>query len=644
MAFGLLDITSSFRPEDDEQISSVEATQRRRLITGNVLAIAITAVVSTIELFVEGVWDGVIHFAFGLLAIAAFAVSLRLAKRHFHVNRHAQIWIAAASASLWADLVVSGGIAHHTSYLLLLLPVGSGLLLGVRDIILAGVANVLAIIVMLQFGPQGDIDPAELISRAMMLAIVSASLTFTTAAMVAHHYRIDAALRRLLQRTTEAARIDGLTGLSNRLAANEKLQSLNSDRDTCDVFLLDLDKFKDINDAYGHSTGDALLIEASKRLRKLVGDDHMIARLGGDEFLVLAGNQRPSLSGDMIVAAFSDAFEIGELKLNVSCSVGRARFPEDALMAEDLLTRADLALYAAKRLGRNRNCEYRQAMEDQHRKRLRVRERLHLALRNGDVHPHYQPKIDVRTRKPIALEALARWHDEELGDVPASDFISIAEECGLIDELGEQILRKACRDAASWQTIEGEAPISVAVNVSPIQLGRSDYVDNVRLALEAAKLPPQRLELEITESVLIADPDKTASTLRHLNAMGVSITMDDFGRGYSSLSYLQALPIETLKIDRFFVENLFDDSNALIVNASLQLARALGIQVVAEGVETEDQHNMLKAMGCRFAQGLHYAPVIAARDVAAFLASSQTDNTELKVKADAPDDEALKRA
>ncbi|MEO0881538.1 MAG: bifunctional diguanylate cyclase/phosphodiesterase [Pseudomonadota bacterium] len=619
MAFWIQRLASSFRTEDDEYISSRTETQRRRLITGNVLAIAITGTVSTIELFVEGMWGGVIHFALGVVAVLTFAYSLRLAKRGVCINRHTQIWMAVASAALWADLVVSGGLPHHTSPLLLLLPVGAGLLLGVRDIILAGVANVLAIICLLWFGPQVGIHPAELISRAMMLAIVSASLTFTTAAMVGHHYRIDLALRRLLRRTEEAARIDGLTGLHNRLAANEKLKNLNIDSDVCDVFLLDLDKFKDINDVYGHSIGDALLREIAKRLRGIVGEAHMIARLGGDEFLILAGHNRPSLTGDVFVGLFATAFELGELNLNISCSVGRARFPEDAQSAEDLLTRADLALYAAKKLGRNRSCDYKRAMGDQLRRRLLVQQRLRLALQNGDVIPHYQPKLDLQTGQVVALEALARWQDDQLGPVAASEFIMVAEECGLIDELGEQMLRKACRDAAQWPDMPGSRPLRVAVNVSPIQLGRSDYVDNVRMALEAANLPPSRLELEITESVLISDPDKTAGTLAHLSDMGVSITMDDFGRGYSSLSYLQSLPVETLKIDCHFIQNLHDDSNALIVNASLQLARALGKVVVAEGVETDEQHKALKSMGCRFAQGLYYAAIFNQDDLMTFL-------------------------
>ncbi|MEM6899406.1 MAG: EAL domain-containing protein [Pseudomonadota bacterium] len=643
MAFGLLELASSFRPEDDERISSLSETQRRRLITGNVLAITITAIVSTIELIVEPNWNGIVHFNFGIVAIIAFAISFRAAKRGTQINLHAQVWMALASVGLWGDLMISGGISHHTSYLLLLLPVGAGLLLGVRDIILAGVANVLAIITLLWIGLHGSVGTAELISRAMMLAIVSTSLSFTTAAMVTHHHRIDTALRRLLRRTTEAARIDGLTGLKNRLAANEKLDSLKTDEDICDVFLIDLDKFKDINDAYGHSIGDALLIEVSKRLRNRVGTEHMIARLGGDEFLVLAGSGRPRISGDMITSIFEEAFELGELKLTTSCSVGRARFPEDAKSAEDLLTRADLALYAAKRLGRNRNCEFQIAMEDRHRKRLMVRERLHLALQNGDVRPHYQPKVDLKTGKTVALEALARWHDEELGDVPAGEFISVAEECGLIDELGEQILRQACRDAAAWQQIEGANPVSVAVNVSSIQLSRSDYTDNVRMALDAAKLSPEMLELEITESVLIAEPEKTARTLAHLSAMDVSIAMDDFGRGYSSLSYLQALPIETLKIDHFFIENLFDQSNAIIVNAALQLARALGITVVAEGVESAEQHDMLKALGCRFAQGLYYAPAIEPDRVAKHLIQDAR-SAEITDRASATNDRALKSA
>ncbi|MEL7454597.1 MAG: diguanylate cyclase, partial [Pseudomonadota bacterium] len=430
-------------------------THRRRFILANVLSLVITLVVSTMELALSGGMHGVVHFGFGLLISIYYVLSLRAALRKANVDMLARIWMSVGALALWGDIAISGGLDGHTSLLILLLPVGAGLLLGIRDILIVGIANILAIFALLYLEtvgmagwPQAAAETAELASRAILAATVSAALTATTITMVAHHQRIDRALRGALERTSRSAGIDGLSLLANRRAATEALERLDPDRDCGTVLLLDLDKFKAINDIYGHATGDAVLIEFSRRLKALTQPTDMVARLGGDEFMILvngaaaADHQTPALA-DRIITAMATPFQIGELELQISCSIGSARFPFDAMAADDLLARADLALYAAKATGRNGWRSFDPEMEHAKRTRYAVQTKLRSALASGDIHAHYQPQIDLRTGQVVGMEALARWTDPEFGVISPSEFIPIAEDFGLVLQLGEAILRRA---------------------------------------------------------------------------------------------------------------------------------------------------------------------------------------------------------
>jgi diguanylate cyclase (GGDEF)-like protein len=405
------------------------------------------------------------------------------------------------------------------------------------------------------------------------------------------------------QRLRQLAHTDSLTGLANRFVLRNALgERLQAGRPVA-LLLIDLDHFKAVNDNHGHSVGDDLLCQVARRLEQCVRSNDRVARLGGDEFAILvhepdgtASVQRLALR---VIQSLSEPVETGSLRLRVGASVGLAQTGEEPLDVEAIMVQADLALYAAKASGRGRHATYSPALGERSRRRHSIEAELRLALQEQRLTLHWQAKVDVQTWEVVGAEALARWNHPRLGRIGPTEFVSVAEECGLIDELGRWALSQACRDAARQL-----APLVISVNVSPLQLADAGFVPFVHKTLLESGLPARQLELEITESVFIDDPDAALQRLHELRALGVRVALDDFGTGFSSLSYLRRFPFDTLKIDRAFVSEVMERSDArAIVQMIVHLATTLGMRTVCEGVETQEQLRLVAEAGCNEVQG-----------------------------------------
>ncbi len=402
------------------------------------------------------------------------------------------------------------------------------------------------------------------------------------------------------------ARHDALTNLPNRTLFREQLERalhLVKRTDQLAVLCLDLDHFKKINDSLGHPIGDALLKQVAARLRKCTGQGDTVARLGGDEFAIVQfcdgcePSAVPALASQ-IVEVVAAPYEIEGHQLVIGVSIGISLAPEDGDNPDQLLKNADLALYRAKADGRSTYRFFEAGMDARAQARRVLELDLRLALQRDEFEVHYQPIRDIATGGIVVCEALVRWRHPERGLIAPNQFIPIAEETGLIVKLGDWVLRTACRDAARW------ANACVAVNLSPVQFRNPDMVATVKAALQQSGLPADRLELEITESVLLQNSDTTRAMLHELRQLGVKISLDDFGTGYSSLSYLRSFPFDKIKIDRSFISELATGGDSLaIVRAVTGLGKSLGIITTAEGVETEAQLDMLTREGCTQAQG-----------------------------------------
>lgn len=412
---------------------------------------------------------------------------------------------------------------------------------------------------------------------------------------------------------------DALTDLANRVLFREQMERAlaHSHRHETGiaVLCLDLDRFKDVNDSLGHETGDALLKVVARRLRDCVLDGDVVARLGGDEFAVLQMSVREphdcAVLAMRIVESLGAPYDIDGQEIVIGTSVGIALASEGSPSPDQLLKHADLALYRAKSVGRGTFRFFEPEMDAQLQARRVLEVDLRKALANEEFELFYQPQVDIRKMEITGYEALLRWRHPERGIVSPGEFIPVAEDIGLISPLGEWVVREACREAAKWP-----APMTVAVNLSPVQFRNKHLVQSVKEALRASGLCPSRLELEITESVLLQDNDTTVATLHQLRKLGVRIAMDDFGTGYSSLSYLRSFPFDKIKIDQSFVQGLSSRADCLaIVQSIAGLGASLGMSTVAEGVETEDQLVQLRAAGCSEVQGYYFGRPKPAREL-----------------------------
>jgi diguanylate cyclase len=508
------------------------------------------------------------------------------------------LWLVGAallSLSAWQP-PQRAGAAQLVSGAMLIMPLGFGL----------------AALALLTSGAIRPLPPAAV---ALAAAAVAASMLRTA---------LSFRELRALAETRRQATTDELTDLPNRRAFDRALTTAierAAERgDTLAVMVIDLDHFKDLNDTLGHHAGDRVLEQVGPRLRSALRNQDLLARLGGDEFAVLLpGAQAAEAAGPCIAAALEQRFLVDGIELHVAGSVGVALYPEHGSDAETLMQRADVAMYVAK--------ERRTGIETYARERDRhTRERLELiADLRADVHArdlvlHYQPKINLRSGEISGAEALLRWPHPDRGMIPPNEFIPLAEQTGVMRPLTEFVLDQAVRQAAAWRT-EG-LELDIAINVSATSLLDGGWTDAVTATLARHDLPANRLILEITEDVIMADPQRSLAAIQALAHAGVRVSVDDFGTGYSSLAYLKRLPVAELKVDRTFVRDLATDpADAAIVQAIVELGQRLGIAVVAEGVERLDVLQRLSAYGTDAAQGFHFSPPLPPDDFTAWLAA-----------------------
>jgi len=419
---------------------------------------------------------------------------------------------------------------------------------------------------------------------------------------------------------TRLATHDVLTGLPNRNLLNDRIDHAilhaKRNKEYAGVMVVDLDKFKFINDNMGHDAGDELLKEVASRMKSILRASDTVARLGGDEFvIVLEGVAHPedcALVGQKLMQVIARPMVLRELTTEIGASVGIAVYPLDGEDATSLMKNADIAMYQVKSEGRGKFQFYEREMGERASKHLSIITGLQEALKNDRFILHYQPIFDLKSRQLVAAEALLRWSDPERGLIPPNEFIPVAEESGLIGAMGAWVIDEACRQNSRWQK-DGMKIVPVSVNLSAYQLRNTEIVEIVRKALIKCALPSLFISIELTESMVVEDPERVIGILKEIQGLGVTIAIDDFGTGYSSLSYLQQFPIDVIKIDRSFVKDIRGDpKDAVIANAIIRLAHGLGYKVLAEGVETEVQSDYLQDQGCDLGQGFFYGrPVLA---------------------------------
>ncbi len=418
------------------------------------------------------------------------------------------------------------------------------------------------------------------------------------------------------------ARTDALTGLANRRQLSERVEAaalaIRHDGDGFALLVFDLDRFRHVNDSLGHEVGDRALCEVAARLRRVMRGDDLIARIGGDQFAVLlphADAPAAEAAAHRVLDAMAEGWQFDGMAFTLTCSVGIALAPGHGRRADELLRHAEGAMRQAKAAGSNGLRFHQQHAEGDLRSQMRLDHAMRQALASQRFRLHYQPQVDLASGEVVGVEALIRWRDPALGDVPPGRFIAVAEDTGFIVAIGDWVLEQAARQAAAWAA-EGRQ-LAVAINVSALQFRQADFVDRVAGVLAQHALPPQRLELELTESILVRDADEALQRLHALAALGVRLSIDDFGTGYSNLAYLKRCPIHRVKIDRSFIHGLPGDaSDAAVVRAIVQMSHALGLNVVAEGVETEPQRRFLQEAGCHEFQGFLFAPALDAMSFA----------------------------
>ena len=428
------------------------------------------------------------------------------------------------------------------------------------------------------------------------------------------------------------ANFDPLTALPNRRVVLERIErQIDIDASRGSAFsclFVDLDKFKEINDLHGHLVGDRLLQIIAQRMREQMDGEQTVARFGGDEFLVLLtqADERVAVqTAERLLRAISEACEVGEHVFHVSASIGMSAYPADGTTAGALVQCADMAMYEAKQQGRDRVVTFRPPMLESLRRRTEIGHRLRDAIRNRRLQLRYQPQLRTSTLELVGMEALVRWRDEKLGWISPAEFIAIAEQRGLIFAIGEQVVDAALQQLVDWRA-KGCVLRPIAINVSAHQLTQQfDFAQMLLTKLASHDLPPDLIEVEVTETALMQDLEHAGGVLRRLSEAGVAIAVDDFGTGYSSLNYLARLHIDHIKIDRTFIRDLFENSDdAIIVTTVVKMAQSLGQKVIAEGVETLEQLEFLRSIGCDICQGYYFAPALEAEEIGAML-EVQTD-------------------
>jgi diguanylate cyclase len=464
---------------------------------------------------------------------------------------------------------------------------------------------------------------AEIMRNVMpFLGIALAAFALLTWLVFRYMRRSEATIAAGEDQLRHLAMHDALSGLPNRTYFGERLADLIEEvrrtGHTAAVLSIDLDRFKEVNDTLGHLIGDALIRAVGQRLARLLRGTDLVARLGGDEFAVITPDVGElgdlQTLADRIINALRAPYAIMGHTLAIGASIGIASITRETGTVADIMRRADVALYRAKNEGRNRACIYDAEMDADLRERKEMERDLKDAIEYNDLTIAYQPLVGPSGDTTVGVEALCRWHHPTRGDIPPAKFIPVAEHSELIIPLGEWVLRQACLEAKAWPTL------TLAVNVSPLQFRRPDFVKMVARILAETGFPPERLELELTESTLVGNVEEAGTAMRELKALGVQFALDDFGTGYSSLLYLRTFPFDKLKIDRSFVRNIESAADsAAIVHAVVSLGRGLGMKVTAEGVETAEQHLFLRAAGVHSLQGFRFGRPGAALEITARL-------------------------
>lgn len=436
------------------------------------------------------------------------------------------------------------------------------------------------------------------------------------------HYR-ENELRSQAVHLERLANFDPLTGLMNRRYFTERLEGFLGHSNRHDtrfaLMFLDLDRFKEVNDSYGHAAGDELLRRVSAQLKKLLRRNDVIGRLGGDEFVILIDNitreDQPAMVANKLLALFSNTWNILGQEVEVGTSIGIALYPEDSQSTHGLLKQADLAMYSAKQLGRGRFQYYSASMGEAVQNRSLIEEELKQGLERGEFELYFQPQVDIHSCQIHGCEALIRWNHPTRGLVLPMEFIPIAEESMLIVALGRWVIEQSLQFQAKMEAA-GLKDFSIAINLSPKQFEALSLYSILSKAIEDNQVNPKQIVLEITEGHLIQSKKKSTQTMRQLKHLGIKIALDDFGTGYSSLAYLKTLPLDYLKIDRLFVKDLVEDKvDQQIITSVVDLAQALKLQIVAEGAETPEQVNKLRELGCGVIQGFYYAKPMSSEDV-----------------------------
>ena len=466
---------------------------------------------------------------------------------------------------------------------------------------------------------------AEIVNSVVpFIAVALAGFTLLAAFVLRYMRRTAIAIAAGETRLRHLALHDPLCGLPNRIFFGERLEAVidevRAGSAPAAVFYIDLDHFKDVNDTLGHPVGDELIRNVTLRLSSTLRGDDLVARLGGDEFAVISsvGDDTGKMMAvaQRIIAAICAPYAINRQNIVIGASIGIAVIDRNSGGAADILRYADMALYRAKNEGRNRACIYDAAMDADLSNRKLLEGDLREAIENNQLRLLYQPIVNKSGEKVVGVEALCRWTHPKRGEIPPTEFIAVAEHSGLIIELGDWVLRRACLDGKAWPGL------TVSVNVSPLQFRRTDFFDTVQRTLAETEFDPARLEIELTESVLLGNADTAEAGMLRLKALGVRLALDDFGTGYSSLLYLRRLPFDKLKIDRSFVLAIEKAADAAaIVHAVVSLGRGLGMKVTAEGVETADQHLFLRAAGVHFMQGYRFGRAVTAAEITARLNS-----------------------
>jgi len=454
-----------------------------------------------------------------------------------------------------------------------------------------------------------------------------------------YHHRLrqrEARLQEAYDDIWHSAYYDQLTGLPNRALLLDRLRRAvvhaHRQGETLAVLLLDIDRFKRINESLGHSLGDQLLLLVAERIAGCIRESDTVARLGGDEFVVLLPDLKhpddAALVANKILETVAAPLELHDQEVFCSCSIGIIMAPLDGNDEETILKHADIAMYKAKDSGGNCFRFYSWYMNQQATERLAMEASMQRGLERGDFFLHFQPQVDLRSGRIVGFEALLRWKTPEIGLISPALFIPLAEETGFILPLGEWVLRTACQQAVTWQR-PGQPPIQVAVNLSIRQFRQKNLVETVTAVLAETGLSPSLLELELTESCFIDQPDEAMAVLHELSRMGVKLSIDDFGTGYSSLAYLKLCPIDHLKIAIHFVREITTNpDDAAIAEAIIAMSHAMGIRVIAEGIETPEQRMFLELKHCDLAQGFLFARPMPAEDVTRLLAHDEAGRAQ----------------